>query len=209
MLPFDVLHFDLIGIIKAFGYLGLFAIVFAESGLFFGFFLPGDSLLFTAGLLASQGFLNPWLLSIIISTGAILGDSVGYWFGAKVGPKIFTREDSFFFNKRHVERTHLFYLKYGSRAVVLARFVPIVRTFTPILAGVGSMPYATFLRYNIIGGILWGTGLTLLGYFLGTVIPGIDQYILPIVIGIIVVSFLPIASELIKGRKGNNTENRS
>ncbi|MEK7556240.1 MAG: DedA family protein [Patescibacteria group bacterium] len=209
MLPFDVLHFDLIGIIKAFGYLGLFAIVFAESGLFFGFFLPGDSLLFTAGLLASQGFLNPWLLSITISTGAILGDSVGYWFGAKVGPKIFTREDSFFFNKRHVERTHLFYLKYGSRAVVLARFVPIVRTFTPILAGVGSMPYATFLRYNIIGGILWGTGLTLLGYFLGTVIPGIDQYILPIVIGIIVVSFLPIASELIKGRKGNNTENRS
>ena len=93
--------------------------------------------------------------------------------------------------------------------MVLARFVPIVRTFTPILAGVGSMPYATFLRYNIIGGILWGTGLTLLGYFLGTVIPGIDQYILPIVIGIIVVSFLPIASELIKGRKGNNTENRS
>lgn len=205
----DFLHIDLIALIKAFGYLGLFAIVFAESGLFFGFFLPGDSLLFTAGLLASQGFLNPWLLSAIISTGAILGDSVGYWFGAKVGPKIFTRENSFFFNKRHIERTHLFYLKYGSRAVVLARFVPIVRTFTPILAGVGSMPYGTFLRYNIIGGILWGTGLTLLGYFLGTVIPGIDKYILPIVIGIIVISFLPVALELIKSRQGNNTENRA
>ncbi len=203
------MHFDLISFIKSVGLLGVFAIVFAESGLFLGFYLPGDSLLFTAGLLASPGFLSPWLLAVIISTGAILGDSVGYWFGAKVGPKIFTREDSFFFNKRHIERTHLFYLKYGSRAVVLARFVPVVRTFTPILAGVGSMPYATFLRYNIIGGILWGTGLTLLGYFLGTVIPGIDKYILPIVIGIIAVSFLPIASELIKGRKGNNTENRA
>lgn len=205
----DFLHIDIIALIKAFGYLGLFAVVFAESGLFFGFFLPGDSLLFTAGLLASQGFLNPWVLAAVISTGAILGDSVGYWFGAKVGPKIFTREDSFFFNKRHVERTHLFYLKYGSRAVVLARFVPVVRTFTPILAGVGSMPYSMFLRYNIIGGILWGTGLTLLGYFLGTVIPGIDKYILPIVIGIIVISFLPVALELIKGRQENNTGNRA
>ena len=209
MLPFDVLHFDLVAVIKAFGYLGLFAIVFAESGLFFGFFLPGDSLLFTAGLLASQGFLDPWLLAVIISAGAILGDSVGYWFGAKVGPKIFTRENSFFFNKRHVERTHLFYLKYGPRAVVLARFVPVVRTFTPILAGVGSMPYGIFLRYNIIGGILWGTGLTLLGYFLGTAIPGIDKYLLPIVLGIIVISFLPIASELIKDRQRKSAEDRA
>ena len=196
----DLFHIDLIGLIKTFGYLGIFTIVFAESGLFFGFFFPGDSLLFTAGLIASQGFLNIWILIPLIILGAILGDNVGYWFGAKVGPKIFTREDSFFFHKRHVERTHNFYLKYGAKAVVLARFIPIVRTFTPILAGVGTMPYGTFLKFNIIGGVLWGAGVTLLSYFLGAVIPGIDRYLLPIVIGIIVASFLPIAFEFFKGR---------
>ena len=197
---FDFLHFDLMALIKTFGYLGIFTIVFAESGLFFGFFFPGDSLLFTAGLIASQGFLNIWILVPLIILGAILGDNVGYWFGAKVGPKIFTREDSFFFHKRHVERTHNFYLKYGAKAVVLARFIPIVRTFTPILAGVGTMPYGTFLKFNIIGGVFWGAGVTLLSYFLGAIIPGIDRYLLPIVIGIIVASFLPIAFEFFKSR---------
>jgi len=197
----DLFHIDLIGLIKTFGYLGIFTIVFAESGLFFGFFFPGDSLLFTAGLIASQGFLNIWILIPLIILGAILGDNVGYWFGAKVGPKIFTREDSFFFHKRHVERTHNFYLKYGAKAVVLARFIPIVRTFTPILAGVGTMPYGTFLKFNIIGGVLWGAGVTLLSYFLGAVIPGIDRYLLPIIIGIIVVSLIPIIVELIKNKQ--------
>jgi len=196
----DLFHIDLIGLIKTFGYLGIFTIVFAESGLFFGFFFPGDSLLFTAGLIASQGFLNIWILVPLIILGAILGDNVGYWFGAKVGPKIFTREDSFFFHKRHVERTHNFYLKYGAKAIVLARFIPIVRTFTPILAGVGTMPYGTFLKFNIIGGVFWGAGVTLLSYFLGAIIPGIDRYLLPIVISIIVVSFLPIAFEFFKSR---------
>ena len=196
----DLFHIDLIGLIKTFGYLGIFTIVFAESGLFFGFFFPGDSLLFTAGLIASQGFLNIWILVPLIILGAILGDNVGYWFGAKVGPKIFTREDSFFFHKRHVERTHNFYLKYGAKAVVLARFIPIVRTFTPILAGVGTMPYGIFLKFNIVGGVLWGAGVTLLSYFLGAIIPGIDRYLLPIVIGIIVASFLPIAFEFFKSR---------
>ena len=189
------------GLIKTFGYLGIFTIVFAESGLFFGFFFPGDSLLFTAGLIASQGFLNIWILVPLIILGAILGDNVGYWFGAKVGPKIFTREDSFFFHKRHVERTHNFYLKYGAKAIVLARFIPIVRTFTPILAGVGTMPYGTFLKFNIVGGVLWGAGVTLLSYFLGAVIPGIDRYLLPIIIGIIVVSLIPIIVELIKNKQ--------
>lgn len=198
---FNLPHVDLIALIQTIGYLGIFAIVFAESGLFFGFFFPGDSLLFTAGLLASQGFLDVRVLVILAMLGAILGDSVGYWFGAKVGPKIFTREDSFFFHKRHVERTHNFYLKYGAKAVVLARFVPIVRTFTPILAGVGTMPYGTFLKFNIIGGVLWGAGVTLLGYFLGTTIPGIEAYLLPIVIAIIVVSFIPILVELVKNKK--------
>ncbi|MBI5816959.1 MAG: VTT domain-containing protein [Candidatus Yonathbacteria bacterium] len=198
---FDFLHFDLMALIQTIGYLGIFAIVFAESGLFFGFFFPGDSLLFTAGLLASQGFLNIWVFVALVIMGAILGDSVGYWFGAKAGPKIFTREDSFFFHKRHVERTHNFYLKYGAKAIVLARFIPIVRTFTPILAGVGTMPYGTFLKWNIIGGVLWGAGVTLLGYFLGAVIPGIERYLLPIVAGIIIVSFLPLVSEFVKNRK--------
>jgi membrane-associated protein len=196
----ELLHFDIIALIHAVGYLGIFGIVFAESGLFFGFFFPGDSLLFSAGLLASQGIINIWALVILVSIGAILGDSVGYWFGAKVGPKIFTREDSFFFHKRHIERTRQFYLKYGSRAIVLARFVPIVRTFTPILAGVGSMPYKIFLRYNIIGGIGWGASVTLLGYFLGATVPSIKRYLLLIVFGIIAISFLPLVIEILKNR---------
>lgn len=194
-------HFDIAQLVQTFGYLGLFGIVFAETGLFFGFFFPGDSLLFTAGLISSQGFLNIWILAPLMVIGAVAGDSFGYWFGAKVGPRIFNREDSFFFHKQHIERTQKFYLKYGTKTVVLARFLPIVRTFAPILAGVGSMPYGTFARYNIIGGIVWGGGVTLLGYFLGAVVPGIERYILPIIVGIIVVSFLPILHELVKSRR--------
>jgi len=197
----EFFHIDLIALIETLGYIGLFGIVFAESGLFFGFFFPGDSLLFTAGLLASQGILDITILTILVTLGAILGDSVGYWFGAKVGPMLFNREDSFFFHKRHVERTRLFYLKHGSRAIVLARFIPIVRTFAPILAGVGTMPYGKFLRYNIVGGILWGTGVTLLGYFLGATIPGIERYLFPIIIIIIVTSFIPIGIDFLKERR--------
>lgn len=194
------LHFDPAVLIETFGYVGLFIIVFAESGFLLGFFFPGDSLLFTAGLLASQGLLHIESTVALVVVAAIAGDSFGYWFGAKAGPRIFTREDSLFFHKKHIERTRKFYLKYGARAVIIARFVPVVRTFTPILAGVGSMPYRTFARYNIIGGTLWGAGMTLLGYFLGTLIPGIDHYLLPIVLAIIVISFFPIAREVIKGR---------
>ncbi|MDO8492418.1 MAG: VTT domain-containing protein [bacterium] len=191
----DSIIFDPLTLIKTAGYLGILGFVFAESGLFFGFFLPGDSLLFTAGLLASQGYLNIWLLIIALPIAAILGDNVGYWFGQKVGPLIFTRPDSWLFNKKHLERTRLFYEKYGSRAVVLARFVPIVRTFTPILAGVGEMRYKTFLTYNIIGGILWTLLMTLLGYFLGNIFPNIEKYLVPIIVGIIFVSFIPIILE--------------
>lgn len=193
-------HFDLPQIIQAFGYVGLFGIVFAETGLFFGFFLPGDSLFFTAGLLASQGLFNIWVLIPLIITGAVLGDSFGYWFGAKVGPKIFNQEDSLFFHKRHIERTREFYLKYGAKAVFLARFVPIVRTFVPILAGVGGMPYKIFARYNILGGFVWGGGLTVLGYSLGKSVPGIEHYLTLIIFGIIVVSFIPIIFEFMKDR---------
>ncbi len=187
-------------LVATFGLIGVFAIVFAESGLFFGFFLPGDSLLFTAGLLASQGYFNVVLLWLGCTLAAILGDSVGYAFGKKVGPKIFFREDSFFFHKKHIDRTRAFYEKYGKKTIVLARFVPIVRTFAPILAGVGQMEYRTFLSYNIIGGVLWSTLLIFLGYGLGSAIPSIDRYLFPIVLGIIAVSFIPIAREWWKTR---------
>lgn len=193
-------HIDLSQLVQTFGYLGLFGIVFAETGLFFGFFLPGDSLFFTAGLLSSQGLFNIWGLAPLVIVGAILGDSFGYWFGAKVGPKIFNQENSLLFHRRHIERTQKFYLKYGAKAVLLARFVPVVRTFAPILAGVGGMPYETFVRYNIIGGVVWGGGMTLLGYSLGSVVPGVEHYLLPIVLGIIVVSFLPIVREVVLDR---------
>ncbi len=178
------------------GYLGITAVVFAESGLFFGFFLPGDSLLFSAGLLASQGIFSLPLLSTLIVIAAILGDSVGYWFGRKAGPAIFSREDSFFFHKKHAERTKVFYEKHGAKTLILARFVPIIRTYAPILAGVGSMNYSLFLRYNILGGLLWGLSLPLLGYFLGKVFPASERYLSFIIIAIILVSFVPILKEI-------------
>ena len=186
------MHFlDPLFIIKTLGLIGVLAIVFAESGLFFGFFLPGDSLLFTAGLLASQGYLNIFALIIGSFIMAVLGDSVGYAFGKKVGPAIFTKENSLFFNKKYLLEAESFYKKYGKKTIVIARFVPIVRTFAPILAGVGKMEYKTFLSYNILGGMLWSFGLTILGFILGNTIPNIDRYILPIIIVIVAVSLLP------------------
>ena len=191
-------HFDLLGFIKAVGYVGIFVTVFAESGLFFGFFLPGDSLLFTAGLLASQGFLNIALLLFVTLVAAILGDNVGYAFGHHIGPRIFTKEDSLFFHKKYVKKAEAFFEKYGSKTLILARFMPGVRTFVPIVAGVGNMRYKTFLLYNIIGGVLWTFVVTLLGYFLGKVIPNVDRYLLPIVVGIIIVSILPSVVPVIR-----------
>ncbi len=183
--------FDLVGLITAAGYFGLFGIIFAESGLFFGFFFPGDSLLFTAGFLASRGFLNIWLLTGLTFLAAVLGDSVGYAFGHRVGPKIFCKEDSIFFHKDHVRKAELFFAKHGPKAIILARFMPVVRTFAPILAGIGTMHYRTFLLYNIVGGSLWAIGLTFLGYFLGNIIPDVDKYLLPIIGAIIFFSVLP------------------
>jgi len=196
-----IIHFDVVSLVQAFGLLGLLVIIFVESGVFFGFFFPGDSLLFAAGLLASQGFLNIWALLLLVPLAAILGVNFGYWFGKKVGPRLFNREDSFFFHKKHIERTREFYAKYGVKAIVLARFIPVVRTFTPILAGVGEMPYNIFMKYNILGGLLWTTSLLGLGYSLGAVVPDIDKYLLPIVIVIILVSFSPIIREVIKHKK--------
>lgn len=192
---------DIPALIAAVGHIGIFVIIFAESGLLIGFFLPGDSLLFTAGLLASQGLLSLPLLVVGTTVAAIAGDSVGYWFGAKVGPKIFAREDSFFFHKSHIERTQNFFARHGSRTIILARFIPIVRTFAPILAGVGKMEYRTFLTYNIIGGIIWALGIPLLGYALGSLIPDIDRYLLPIIVFIVLTSFIPPALEVIRHRQ--------
>lgn len=183
--------FDVETIIRTGGYLGLFFIVFAESGLFIGFFLPGDSLLFTAGFLASQGYLNIWILCAISFLGAIVGDSVGYTFGKRVGRKLFTRDNSLLFHKNHLQTAEEFYEKHGPKTIVIARFMPIVRTFAPIVAGIGTMRYGTFLAFNIVGGALWGVGLPLVGYFLGSTIPNVDRYLLPIILGIIIVSMLP------------------
>ena len=197
-------NLDLPTLIMAIGYLGVFFIIFAESGLFFGFFLPGDTLLFSAGLLASQGYFSIAILIWLAILGAILGDQIGYLFGRKFGPKIFNRDESFFFRKRYVVDAENFYKKYGKKTIIFARFVPIVRTFAPILAGVGKMRYRTFVTYNIIGGAVWAAGITLLGYFLGQKIPNIDAYIIPILLVIIFISILPaLFSFLYNGKKAD------
>ncbi|HUQ30200.1 MAG TPA: VTT domain-containing protein [Candidatus Paceibacterota bacterium] len=194
-------HLDPIAIIKAGGILGIAIIVFAESGLLVGIFLPGDSLLFAAGLLSGGGVLSIVPLALAVVVAAILGDSVGYWFGKNVGINFFTRKDSFLFKREYVTRTEKFYETYGGRAVILARFVPIVRTIAPILAGIGSMSYSKFLSYNAIGGMSWGLGMTLLGFFLGSIIPDSEHYVLPFSLVIIVLSFLPIAINVIRGKR--------
>lgn len=188
-------------IIETLGLIGIIAIVFAESGLFFGFFLPGDSLLFTAGLFASQGYLSLPLLVIGSMIAAIVGDSVGYAFGKKIGPALFSREDSFFFHKKHALRAKAFYEKYGVKTIVLARFIPIVRTFAPIVAGIGEMKYKTFISYNVIGGIVWVALTTLGGYFLGTLFPQTEKYLHIIIVVIIVLSFIPVVVEYIQERR--------
>ncbi len=193
--------FDLISLIKTTGYLGLFAIVFAESGLFIGFFLPGDSLLFTAGFLASQGFLDIEPLIVITAGAAILGDNFGYTFGRKIGPRIFKKKDSLLFHKDNLEKARIFYEKHGPKTLILARFMPVIRTFAPILAGVGNMKWPTFVFYNFFGGLLWTIGLNSLGYFLGSTIPNIDRYLLPIIVLIIFLSILPSLIHLLKDKK--------
>lgn len=193
--------FDLVVIIKTAGYLGLFGIIFAESGLFVGFFLPGDSLLFTAGFLASQGFLNIWILASLTFIAAILGDNFGYAFGRKIGPAIFNKEDSIFFHKDHLERAGRFYEKYGGKTLVLARFLPVIRTFAPIVAGVGKMNYQTFFFYNVLGAILWALGMTWLGYFLGSTVPNVDKYLVPLILTIVIVSSLPTFYHIFKNRE--------
>ena len=189
-----MLPIDLEQLIEHIGYIGLFAIVFAESGLFFGFFLPGDSLLLTAGLLASRDMLNIYILIPILFTGAILGDSVGYWFGAKTGPLIFKREESLFFKPKNLLAAKAFYDKHGGKTITLARFMPFIRTFAPIVAGAVDMHYRRFLFFNVLGGVAWAIGVTLLGYYLGSAlghVEGIDKYFTLLVLAFFFIPGIP------------------
>ncbi|MFZ1074923.1 MAG: VTT domain-containing protein [Minisyncoccia bacterium] len=195
------IHLDPMAMIEAGGYLGISFLVFAESGLFFGVVLPGDSLLFTAGLLAATGILSVVPLIICVVVSAIVGDSTGYWFGAKAGGNLFKREDSRFFKRQYLTRTQRFFETHGGRAVVLARFVPVVRTIAPILAGAGRMRYRRFLPYNVFGGLLWGTGMILFGYFLGTLIPNSEKYVLPLSLAIVFLSLLPLGLNFIRRKR--------
>ncbi|MFG2327887.1 VTT domain-containing protein [Streptomyces sp. NBC_01723] len=188
-------------LIETFALPGILLIVFAESGLFA--FLPGDSLLFTAGLFVAQGeyISQPlWLVCALIVLAAVIGDQVGYMIGKFLGPKLFNRPNSKLFKKENLEKAHEFMEKYGPKAIVLARFVPIVRTFAPIVAGAGRMKYRTFLTYNVIGGVAWGTGVTLAGYWLGQ-IEFIRTNVEPILVLIVVVSVVPIAVEYLRERR--------
>lgn len=184
---------DLNALITWAGYIGLTIIIFAETGLLIGFFLPGDSLLVTAGLLASQGVggLDVYLLGTILSIAAIVGDSVGYSIGRAAGPRIFTREDSRFFKKAHLIKAHEFYQRHGGKTIVLARFMPIVRTFAPVVAGVAEMEYRKFVFFNVFGGLLWIWSMLFTGYFLGRYVPGIDQHIEKVILIVIFLSILP------------------
>lgn len=198
---------DLIDFIKFVGVIGIALVIFAESGLLIGFFLPGDSLLFTAGFLTYTGFLNVniHLLVLILFIAAVVGDSVGYTFGRKVGPRVFTRPNSLLFKQENVQKAQDFYEKYGGKTIIIARFIPIVRTFAPVVAGVAKMEYKRFLMFNLIGGFLWAAGVTYLGYFTGDWFTKagieIDTILLPVIFVIIVISVLPPAIHILKDKK--------
>ncbi len=183
---------DVRAIIAWGGYVGLTAIIFAETGLLIGFFLPGDSLIVTAGLLAATtGVFNVWLLGLILTVASVLGNSVGYAIGRAAGPRLFSREDSLLFNKKHLYRAHEFYERHGGKTIIIARFMPIVRTFVPVVAGMGQMEYRRYTIYNLIGGIGWIWSMLLIGYVLGRYIPHVDEHIESVIMLVIVASLLP------------------
>ncbi|OLE16999.1 MAG: hypothetical protein AUG20_00450 [Gemmatimonas sp. 13_1_20CM_3_60_15] len=182
---------DLPGLVQWAGLFGLGVIVFSETGLLVGFFLPGDSLLVTAGLLAAKGYLNVYALAPALTLAAICGNSLGYFIGRATGPRVFKRDNSLFFNKNHAMRAHEFYEKYGKKTIVLAQFMPVIRTFAPVTAGVAGMPFSTFAAYNILGAFLWIWSMAGIGYFLGNYIPGIDQHIEIVVVIVVFISLLP------------------
>ncbi|MET4058801.1 membrane protein DedA with SNARE-associated domain [Arthrobacter sp. UYP6] len=179
------------------------AIVFAETGLLVGFFLPGDSLLFTAGLLVATGTVdvNVWVLGLLISSAAFAGDQLGYWIGRKAGPTVFSRPDSRIFRRENVERAEQFFARHGGKAVILARFVGVVRTFTPVVAGIGRMPYRVYVFYDAIGALLWGTGLTVLGYVLGNRVPFVRDHLDLLVVAVVLLTFATVGLGLLRQRR--------
>jgi membrane-associated protein len=193
--------YQLDALIRWGGYLVLTGIVFTETGLLIGFFLPGDSLLVTAGLVAATGVLDIWGLNVALAAAAVAGDSTGYAIGARLGPRLFTRPKSLLFDPRHVERTRAFYERHGAKTIVLARFVPIVRTFAPVVAGVGQMRYRRFVLYNVVGGIGWVASMTWAGYLLGQTIPDIDRHLHLVVIVVVILSVIPIGLEIVRDRR--------
>lgn len=195
-------------LIRTFGLIGVILIVFMESGLMVGFFLPGDSLLFTAGLLSASNVLpDIWILLITIPVAAVAGDQLGYWIGRRFGPPLFNRPDSRFFKREYVDQSAVFFEKHGPKAIILARFVPIIRAFVPVMAGTSRMNYRTFLTFDIIGGLLWGAGVTTLGYFLGQ-IAFVQKYIEFILVGIVLVSVTPVIFEVLKARRAANANQK-
>ena len=201
---------DLPALIQWAGYVGLTAIIFTETGLFFGFLLPGDSLLVTAGLLASQGFpLDVYVLGLLLNIAAIVGDNTNYWIGRYMGPRVFTREESLFFRRRHVERAHDFYERHGAKTIVLARFMPIIRTFAPLVAGVAKMSYRTFVTYSVLGGTAWIWSMLFTGYFLGRYVPGIDRHIEMVIVLVIFLSILPGIIGWIRERKAGTGNSKA
>ena len=187
------------------GYVVLFAIVFAESGLFFGFFLPGDSLLLTAGLFAYKGHLDLTILLPTLFVAAVLGDNVGYWFGRKVGPPLFKREESLFFKPRNLLAARAFYEKHGGKTIVIARFMPFIRTFAPIVAGAVHMEWRRFMVFNLVGAVIWAVGLTLAGWSLGRLFPPhvLDKYFMLIILAVIAISVLPTVLHVWKEHGGD------
>ena len=184
---------DLPALVQWAGYVGLTIIIFAETGLLVGFFLPGDSLLVTAGLLAADPAfgLNVWLLGLILTVAAIVGDTVGYHVGKATGPRIFTRENSLFFHNSHHLKAQAFYEKHGGKTIIIARFMPIVRTFAPVVAGVGQMRYASFLAYNVVGGVLWIWSMLITGYVLAKTVPGVAKHVEKVILVVVFLSILP------------------
>jgi membrane-associated protein len=200
----DFLHRlrDVRGLIAWGGYVGLTAIIFAETGLLVGFFLPGDSLIVTAGLLAATtGAFNVWLLGLLLTVASIVGNTSGYAIGKAAGPRLFTREDSLLFNKKHLYRAHEFYQRHGGKTVIIARFMPIVRTFVPVVAGMGQMDYGRYTMFNVVGGIGWIWSMLFIGYFLGRYIPGVDQHVETVIIIVIFLSLLPGIISWLKARR--------
>jgi membrane-associated protein len=207
---------DLPALIQWAGYVGLTAIIFTETGLFFGFFLPGDSLLVTAGLIASgvlsaKGVsLDVYTLGALLTAAAIAGDNTNYWIGRTVGPRIFRRKDSLFFKKKYVDQAAAFYARHGAKTVVLARFVPIIRTFAPLVAGVAAMNYRTFLTFSVLGGTFWIWSMLFIGYFLGRYVPGVERHVEVVILTVIFASILPgILSWLRERRQGPRANGES